>query len=117
MAKTWPARLGGGLAGIANGLFGGGGGMVLLPILSRFDHLEPRKLYATCVAVIFPLSLVSAVVYLFRGGVSFSEAAPYLLGGALGGFLGGKLYGRVPIQWFRRLFALFLLYAAVRYLK
>lgn len=117
MAKKWPAQVGGGLAGLANGLFGGGGGMVLLPILSRFGQLSQRKLYATCVALIFPLSLVSALIYLFRGGVSLIEALPYLAGGAVGGFLGGKLYGRVPVQCFRWLFALFLLYAALRYLR
>ena len=55
MEKRWPARLAGGLAGLANGLFGGGGGMVFLPILSRWGRLEQRKLYATCVAVIFPV--------------------------------------------------------------
>ena len=53
MEKRWPARLAGGLAGLANGLFGGGGGMVCLPILARWGTLEQRKLYATCVAVIF----------------------------------------------------------------
>ena len=36
MASNWPARIAGGAAGLANGLFGGGGGMVFLPILSRF---------------------------------------------------------------------------------
>ena len=93
-----PARIAGGAAGLANGLFGGGGGMVFLPILSRFGDLEQRKLYATCVGVIFPVCLVSAAVYLFRGGVSLWTALPYLAGGLIGGFLGGKLYGKVPTK-------------------
>ena len=46
------ARIAGGAAGLANGLFGGGGGMVFLPILSRGGTLSQRKLYATCVGVI-----------------------------------------------------------------
>ena len=52
MAPKWPARIAGGAAGLANGLFGGGGGMVFLPILSRWGNLKSRQLYATCVAVI-----------------------------------------------------------------
>ena len=52
MDSKWPARIAGGAAGLANGLFGGGGGMVFLPILSRWGTLDQRKLYATCVAVI-----------------------------------------------------------------
>lgn len=116
MEKRWPARLAGGLAGLANGLFGGGGGMVFLPILSRFGKLDQRRLYATCVAVIFPVCLVSAGVYVLRGGVPLAEAFPYLLGGLAGGFLGGKLYGKVPAKWLKWLFAAFLFYAGVKYL-
>ncbi len=112
----WPARIAGGAAGLANGLFGGGGGMVFLPILSRGGALTQRRLYATCVGVIFPVCLVSAAVYFFRGGLSLSAALPYLAGGLAGGFLGGKLYGKVPVQWLKWLFAAFLFYAGVKYL-
>ena len=71
MEHRWPARIAGTAAGLANGLFGGGGGMVFLPILSRWGGLSQRKLYATCVGVIFPVCLVSAAVYLFRGASSW----------------------------------------------
>ena len=36
MEHRWPARIAGTAAGLANGLFGGGGGMVLLPMLSGY---------------------------------------------------------------------------------
>ena len=110
------ARIAGGAAGLANGLFGGGGGMVLLPVLSRGGTLSQRKLYATCVGVIFPVCLVSAAVYVWRGGVSLTEALPYLAGGLLGGFLGGKLYGKISTKFLKWLFAAFLFYAGVKYL-
>ena len=110
------ARIAGGAAGLANGLFGGGGGMVFLPILSRRGDLSQRKLYATCVGVIFPVCLVSAAVYLWKGGVSLMTALPYLAGGLLGGFLGGKLYGKISTRFLKRLFAAFLFYAGVKYL-
>ena len=93
MNPNWTARIAGGAAGLANGLFGGGGGMVFLPILSRWGTLSQRKLYASCVGVIFPVCLVSAGIYLWRGELSLIDALPYLAGGAIGGFLGGKLYG------------------------
>ena len=114
--KNWPARIAGGLAGLANGLFGGGGGMVFLPILSKWGDLDARKLYATCVGVIFPVCAVSSGVYLWRGGFSLTDALPYLLGGGLGGFLGGKLYGKVSTTFLKWLFAAFLCYAGVKYL-
>ena len=116
MEKSGKLALSGGCAGAINGLFGGGGGMVFLPILSRWGGLEQRKLYATCVGVIFPVCLVSAAVYLFRGGVSLRAALPYLAGGLIGGYLGGKLYGKVPTKALKWLFAAFLFYAGVKYL-
>ena len=90
--------------------------MVFIPILSRFGSLEQRKLYATCVAVIFPVCLVSAAVYLLRGGTDLLTALPYLAGGLVGGILGGKLYGRVSSRFLKWLFAAFLFYAGVKYL-
>nr|WP_326184617.1 TSUP family transporter [uncultured Oscillibacter sp.] len=116
MGGNWPARIAGGAAGLANGLFGGGGGMVFLPILSRWGGLPQRKLYATCVGVIFPVCLVSAAVYLWRGGVSLMAALPYLAGGLIGGFLGGRLYGGISTKFLKWLFAAFLFYAGVKYL-
>ena len=114
--KRWSAPLAGGLAGLANGLFGGGGGMVFLPVMLRWGNVEARKLYATCVAVIFPVCAVSAGVFLWQGAFSLAEAAPYLAGGALGGYLGGKLYGRVPTKLLKWLFAAFLIYGGGKYL-
>lgn len=116
MKSNWPARIAGAAAGAANGLFGGGGGMVFLPILSRWGGLSQRKLYATCVGVIFPVCLVSAAVYLLRGGVSLWAAVPYLAGGLAGGWLGGRLYGKVSTRLLKWLFAAFLFYAGVKYL-
>lgn len=116
MDTKWTAGLAGGAAGLANGLFGGGGGMVLLPILSRWGGLSARRLYATCVAVIFPVCAVSAAVYLWRGGFDLTAALPYLVGGLGGGWVGGKLYGRVSTALLKWVFAAFLCYAGVRYL-
>ena len=117
MHSKWRARIAGGAAGLANGLFGGGGGMVFLPILSRSSALSQRKLYATCVGVIFPVCLVSSLVYLRRGGGNtLLQALPYLAGGLAGGWVGGKLYGTISTKFLKWLFAAFLFYAGVKYL-
>jgi uncharacterized membrane protein YfcA len=116
MNTSWRARLAGGAAGLANGLFGGGGGMVFLPLMSRDKTLTRRQLFATCVGVIFPVCGVSAAVYFLRASISLSAALPYLLGGLGGGFLGGRVYGKIPVKLLKWLFAGFLFYAGVRYL-
>ena len=106
--------LAGAAAGLINGFFGGGGGMVLVPLLAGWCGLGQRKAFATSVAIILPMCLVSAAVYWLRVGIDLSAALPYLLGGLAGGFLGGKLFARVPAPLLRRAFALFLLYGGVR---
>lgn len=116
MAGKWKLRLTGALGGLVNGLFGGGGGMVVVPLLTRWCGVEEKKAFATCVAVIFPFCLLSAAIYLFRTDFDLLTALPYLMGGLAGGFVGGKLMDRVSVVWLRRIFAAFLLYGGARYL-
>ena len=116
MSRANKLRLAGALGGLVNGIFGGGGGMLLLPLLGRWGALRPKSLFANSVAIIFPICLVSAAVYFFHAHLDWSEAWPYLLGGALGGLVGGATFEKVPVKWLKVLFGLFLLYGGVRYL-
>lgn len=112
--QNWKYALAGGLAGLANGFFGGGGGSILVPLLTGMCGLDQRRAFATSVAVILPLCALSAGVYLFRGGLDWMAALPYLAGGLVGGFLGGKLFWGIRIDWLKRGFGLLLLYGGVR---
>lgn len=107
------AAIAGGLAGIANGFFGGGGGMILVPLLVRRCSLSQRQAFATSVTVILPLCILSSVIYWFRGGLDLTSALPYLAGGLIGGWIGGRVFKRVNMVWLRRIFALFILYGGV----
>lgn len=108
------AIISGAAAGLVNGFFGGGGGMLLVPLLSRWLKLGDRRAFATSVAVILPLCVLSAAIYLLRVDLDLAAALPYLLGGAVGGILGGKLFKSVNMLWLRRGFALLILYAGAR---
>lgn len=111
---TIRSTIAGGASGLINGFFGGGGGMILVPLFTRWMKLEDRKAFATSVAVILPLCALSSAIYLFRGSLEIQMALPYLLGGAVGGILGGRLFKQVNMLWLRRGFALLILYAGVR---
>ena len=104
----------GAAAGLTNGLFGGGGGSVLVPLLTRLCGLDQRRAFATSVAVILPLCALSAALYLWKGGLDLGAALPYLLGGALGGWAGGKWFRGVKLPWLKRAFGLLLIYGGVR---
>lgn len=104
----------GSLAGAANGFFGAGGGMFLVPLFTRWLKLEQKQAFATSVAVIFPLSAVSLIVYFFKGGLDFWTVLPTLLGGLAGGWIAGRIFDRMPVTLLRRLFGLLILYGGVR---
>ncbi len=115
MDRRWKLRGSGMAAGLVNGLFGGGGGMVLLPLLSRCGVTE-KTAFATSLAVMWPLCALSAAIYAWQGALDLRAALPCLLGGFLGGLVGGRTMAQVPVLWLRRIFAAFLLYGGVRYL-
>lgn len=104
----------GGLGGIANGLFGAGGGLFLVPLLIGWIGLEEKKAFATSIAIILPLSIVSYVLFCLKGGNVWADALPYLIGGVLGGLLSANFFRRIPTVWLHRLFGLLILYGGVK---
>ena len=94
--------------------FGSGGGLFLVPLMTRWSKLEERKAFATSVAIILSLSIVSSVVYFTKGALDFSTAWPYLLGGGIGGVISGLVFQKVPLNFLRRIFGLLILYGGIR---
>ena len=114
--EGYGAVLAGALAGLANGLFGAGGGMLLLPVLEKTTKLEDRELFASSVCIILPLSLVSLGVCFFRGGSFAGESLPYLMGGAGGGVVAGLLLKRLPTKLLHYVLGGFILWGGIRLL-
>jgi len=86
----------GGLAvGFANGFFGGGGGMLAVPLLTLLLALPEREAHATALIVILPMSIGSALVYLFCGGFRSAEGFPVLFGVIIGGIIGSFLLKKI----------------------
>lgn len=104
------------LAGAVNGLFGAGGGLVLVPGLRLLGKLPEEELFPSALGVMLPLSIVSLTVYALGGSLPWSQALPYCLGGAIGGFAAGKWGQKVPTLWLHRGLGLLILWAGVRYL-
>jgi hypothetical protein len=104
----------GAAAGAANGLFGAGGGMILVPLLTRWAGMPSKDAFASSISIILPMCLVSLGVYVSQGQLDVSTALPYLLGGFAGGLLGGKLFGQVPDKLLHRGLGLFVIYGGLR---
>ena len=115
--KTWlRAGLTGAVAGAINGLFGAGGGMLLLPLLTRLTGLREHEAFACSVCTMLPLSVVSLIVYWLRGGQFLLESLPYLAGGALGGIAAGLLLRRLSVVWLHRVLGVLIVWGGLRLL-
>ena len=102
------------LAGIANGFFGAGGGMVLVPLMIRWVKLDQRSTFATSLAVIFPMCIVSAIVSVIKTDFNVLSALPYLAGGLVGGFIGGRIFKKIPVKWLHRLMGALIIYGGIK---
>ena len=116
MTEKWKKAAIGLVTGFANGLFGSGGGTIVVPAMERFLKVEEHKAHATAIAVILPLSLLSLGIYLWKTGLGevWQIALWASVGGLVGGIVGAKLLSRISGIWLHRIFGAFMLAAAVR---
>ena len=103
-------------AGIVNGLFGAGGGMVLVPLLSMLTKLEDHDIFSASIAVILPICIVSLSVTAMTGSIAWQQSLPYLAGSAVGGLAAAHWGERIPVKWLHRGLGIFILWGGIRYL-
>lgn len=102
-------------AGAVNGLFGAGGGMIMVFALSLTGEFRQDEVFPASVSIILPACLVS----LMAAGLTnlpWRESMPYLTGSAIGGILAGFLGKHIPVKYLHRVLGLLILYGGVRYL-
>ena len=109
-------RIAGAGAGIINGLFGAGGGMILIPLLHRLTDFEDRQIFSLSIALILPISLVSLSITALNGPLPWKEAFPYLIGSSIGGWASAKWGKRIPVLWLHRGLGILILWGGIRYL-
>ena len=90
--------------GAINGLFGGGGGMIAVPLLQRIG-LEEKRAHATAILWILPISVLSFVMYAVKGYYRGAVLIPTAIGVTAGGILGAKLLGKMPVKAVNLVFA------------
>ena len=106
------------IAGIVNGFLGTGGGIVLMlafSLLPTKDEASVRNKFAEVIAVILPLSLISAFVY--GDNIDLTSASPYIIPGILGGVSGALLLDKLSVKLVKKLFALMIIWAGINFLR
>ena len=99
--------------GAANGLFGGGGGMIAVPALT-LTGVPSKKAHATAIAIILPLSLISGAVYLAKGAADPSVILPSCAGVFVGGIVGALLLKKINSRGLPLLFYALMIAAGLK---
>ena len=99
---------GGFTAGLAGGLLGAGGGIIIIFSLARIlrdQEMSPRDIFANALCVMLPLSATSTAIYALRGSLSLEGFSFFLLPAILGGIFGGLLLDKINTTILRTIFA------------
>ena len=100
------------LAGIYSGLFGVGGGTLIVPLLLLLGF-GARVAVGTSMAAITVIATAGAITHAFYGNVHWDAAAIVAVPAVIGAVIGASLQQRVPKDWLTVGLAIFMIIAAV----
>ena len=100
-------------AGLLSGLFGIGGGTIIVPALALWLGMPQRLAAGTSVAAILPAAAVGAISYAVQGNVDWTAALCLAVGIVAGAQLGTYLLARLPVSALQWAFMVFLLVVIV----
>ena len=114
-ARYWIALVVTGLiGGLLSGIFGVGGGIVMVPLPIGLVHMDQRLAATTSLAAIVPTSIAGSLSYLAAGHIDLVAGGIIAAGAVIGAVIGSRLLRRIPLVWLRWLFIVLLLVVAAR---
>lgn len=107
------------VAGVAGGMFGIGGGAIMVPAMVLVMGMEQKFATGTSIAAqILPIGILAAIVYQRSGNLNFKYAILIAIGLVIGNFF-GALFANQPFisgETMKKLYGAFLLVIGFRYL-
>jgi len=104
------------IGGLLSGAFGVGGGIIMVPLLITFAHMDQRRAGAISLVAIIPTALVGSLAYLANDQIDLVAGGIIAAGAVIGAVIGSMLLRRIPLVWLRWMFILLMLLVAVRML-
>lgn len=105
----------GAAAGFVNGLLGSGGGILAVFGLTSLitDGDGKRDVFANALAVMIPVSLVSAISYISAGRTDLEGFGIYIIPAAIGGVIGAVLLDKIRVPVIKKLFAALVIWSGI----
>ncbi len=108
--------IGGSLIGLANGFFGGGGGMLAVPLLTLMLSMENKKAHASAISIMLPLSIASSIVYITKIEIEWGTLLNVLFGVVIGSAIGAFILNKLKNNVVGYIFAVIMVVAGIRML-
>lgn len=112
----WKGLIVGAIAGLLSGLFGVGGGIVIVPALLALTTMERKLAHGTSMAATLPIAAASLVTYAANDNVDWAFAACLAAGAIVGAVVGTHLLQVIPKTPLTVIFIVTILATAVRLL-
>lgn len=106
----------GALIGFVNGFWGGGGGMICVPLLMQIIKLPEKKAHATTLLIMLPLSIASLCVYLLGGNLEIMNALKIGAGFIVGGVIGAIILKFISNVWLGIIFSIIIIAGGIKLL-
>src|SRR5262245_13155613 len=102
------------IGGITSGLFGVGGGIVMVPAMVYMLNTNIKTAVGTSLVVIIPTALTGGLKHQQLGNVDWRMAASLIPLAIVGGFIGAALTKPLPADMLKKLFGGFMILAGLR---
>ncbi len=89
--------------------------MLAVPILKR-QGLSQKEAHSNAIAIIIPITIFSAILYLLNGHVTIKDAYIYMPTGLIGALIGTYVLNKISPLILKKLFGALMIYAGVRLL-
>lgn len=104
----------GAVAGVLSGLFGIGGGVLIIPALVMLLQFPQKVASGTSLLAVAPISLGGMISYAVRGQIDWPVALALAIGAVLGGLIGSWLLVKLPSIVVTWIFLVVLVGVAIR---
>lgn len=101
------------VVGFVNILLGAGGGIIAVPLLKK-SGMTQKEAQANAIAVIFPITIISLIIYARRGYVNFENIKFIFPAAAVGALLGTYVFKKCTNRIMTVVFSGFMIWAGVR---
>ena len=104
------------IAGLINGFFASGGGMILVPAFLYLLKMPEKEARATSVFCILPITAVSSFFYFKANYINWKISLLCAIGGIIGGYIGAKLLKKINEKYLKIFFIFFLIYTSYKFI-